>query len=217
MEQGVTRKQFIVLLALVMLALGANWIVQATAPVGRDMSTNATAQALLRDRTAPSREVKAPTLTMVVFTDFQCPACKLSNPALEAAVAKDGHVRVVYKDWPIFGAQSEHAARIAIAADRQGLYPAVHTRLMEEARPFDDQVLREAVEQSGGNWALLQRDLSIHARQIDEQLEATLGLVFILGIEGTPAYLIGPILITGGMDEAEFTKAFAVGRKTMAQ
>ena len=57
----------------------------------------------------------------------------------------DGHIRTVYKDCPIFGVISEQAARIAIVSDRQGIYSAVHTRLMMERRPLDDQVMREAV------------------------------------------------------------------------
>jgi protein-disulfide isomerase len=213
MEQSITRRQLAALFVLVLLALGANYIVQATAPIGRDMSSSPTVQALLHDRIAPSREVRDPTLTLVVFSDYQCPACKLSNPAMEAAVARDGHVRVVYQDWPIFGVQSERAARIAIAADLQGLYASVHSRLMNERRPLGDGVLRAAVEQSGGNWSLLQRDLKMHAVKIDEQLAKTVGIVFLLGIEGTPAYLAGPVLITGGLDEAEFTRAFALGRR----
>lgn len=213
MEQKITRKQLGILAAFVITALGANHIVQLTAPMGRDMGSNRTAQALWRNTSAPSREVSNPTLTLVVITDFQCPACKLSNPAMEAAVAKDGHVRVVYLDWPIFGSQSERAARVALAADRQGLYPAVHTQLMNEKRPLDEKVLRAAVEQSGGDWSVLQRDLAAHERTIDEELAETLGLVFALGIEGTPTYLVGPLLITGGLDEEEFTKAIALGRK----
>lgn len=131
---------------------------------------------------------------------------------MEAAVVKDGHVRVVYLDWPIFGSRSERAARVALAADRQGLYPAVHTRLMNEQRPLDEKVLQSAVEKSGGDWSRLQRDLAVHERAIDEELAEISGLIFVLGIEGTPTYLVGPLLITGGLDEEEFTKAFALGR-----
>ena len=61
---------------------------------------------------------------------------------MRKAVARDGNIRLVYKDWPIFGAQSERAAKVALAADRQGIYPSVHHALMH--MPVDGQSMRRA-------------------------------------------------------------------------
>lgn len=141
MSALLSRKELIQLIVVVLFGWAAGQILLRTAPIGRDMSGSTVVQGLLRDRSSPSREVSAPTLTLVVFTDFQCPACKLAEPAMNSAVARDGHVRIVYKDWPIFGAVSEQAARVAIAAGRQGLYPAIHTRLMDERRPLNGRPL----------------------------------------------------------------------------
>lgn len=191
---------------------GAGQLLQHTVPLGEDVGANPTARALLEDPSAPSHEVRRPTLTMVVFTDYQCAACKRANPAMERAVASDGHVRIVYKDWPIFGPLSEQAARVALASDRQGLYPAVHNRLMTDRRPLGETVLREAVERAGGDWGRIQRDLRDHEAAIRRQLDLNRGHAFSLGIQGTPAYLIGPILVVGGLDEAAFGRAFAQAR-----
>ncbi len=217
MPLGLHRNQLLQLLGVILIGWGVSHVLQRTAPIGRDVSSNQTARALLQDRTSPSQEVRQPTLTLVVFTDYQCPACKLADPAMEAAIADDGHVRVVYKDWPIFGALSEHAARIAIAANRQGIYPAVHRRLMDERRRLDEPVLREAIELSGGNWAQIQRDLQLHTAEIEQQLNLNRLNAFALGIAGTPAYLAGPILVSGAIDEAGFARAFTIGRNTAAQ
>ena len=213
MTEKVSRKQLVQLLVLVVIGWGVAQVLQRTAPIGRDVGANGTARAALSDTTSPSSEVRDPTLTLVVFTDYQCPACKLSNPAMDAAVAKDGHVRVVYRDWPIFGDRSERAARVAIAADRQGIYPEVHRRLLNERRVLDDEVLHAAVEGAGGCWSRLQADLREHDPSISQQLNRNRGDVFALGIAGTPAYLVGPLLIVGGTDEAGFAKAFALGRE----
>lgn len=214
---AISRKQLLQLLVVILIGWGFGQFLQRTAPLGRDVSANATAQDLLHDHSSPSREVADPTLTLVVFTDYQCPACKHANAAMDAAVERDGHVRIVYKDWPIFGALSEQAARIAIAADRQGIYPAVHTRLMNERRPLDEKVMLQAVVKSGGSWAQIQNDLRDHTADIDTQLNLNRRDAFSLGIAGTPAYLAGPILVSGGLDETEFAKAFALGRKTALQ
>ena len=170
---------------------------------------------MLRDSSSPSQEVDDPTLTLVVFTDYQCPACKIAHPAMEAAVQKDGHIRVVYKDWPIFGAVSERAARIAIAANRQGIYPTVHTRLMNERRPLNDQVMREAVTMSGGNWPQIESDLKTYAIGIGSQLDRNRQDAFKFGLAGTPGYLVGPILVSGALDKAGFEQAFAHARETL--
>ena len=208
------RKDLLLLLVIVAAAWGAQrWLAGSTA-LGTDLRGNATVAALLAHTSSPTREVASPTLTLVVFTDYQCPACKAAAPAMDAAVARDGRVRVVYRDWPIFGPASQRAARVALASDRQHIYPIVHARLMAEARPLDDVVLREAVEAVGGDWARIERDLQVHGAMIDVQLAATAQLVFQLGIKGTPSYLVGSRLIVGALDEAGFARAFVQGRKS---
>ena len=213
METDITRLQLIQLLVVVIIGAGVGQLLQQTAPIGRNVGENMAAQSVLEDRSSPSREVDKPTLTLVVFTDYQCTACKAAYPAMDAMVKKDGHVRIVYKDWPIFGRVSEQAARIAIAADRQGIYSEVHARLLNERRRLDGQVLREAIEVSQGSWAQVQRDLRTYAADIDSQLDRNRQDAFKLGLEGTPAYLAGTILVTGGLSEPDFAKVFARGRK----
>lgn len=217
MAEGLSRKQLLQLVVVVLAGWGVSQALQHVAPIGRDVSTNETAQALLQDRSSPTRDVSDPTLTLVVFTDYQCPACKLANPAMDAAIAHDGHVRVVYKDFPIFGALSEQAARVAIAANRQGIYQAVHSRLMDERRQLSEPVMREAVERSRGNWSQIKRDLQLHTAEIQQQLNRTRVNAFSLGIEGTPAYLAGPILVSGALDEDKFAQLFALGRKSSSR
>jgi protein-disulfide isomerase len=201
------------IILLVLLGLGVGQILRHAVPIGRDLGDNATMRAVLRDRTYPSQEAPVSTLTLIVFTDYRCPACRRADPEMEAAIAKDGHVRVIYRDWPIFGPLSEHAARIAIAADSQGIYSALHARLMREPRTLDDPVLRELVARSGGNWTKLQADLKTHRGEIEAQLANTRTVVFSLGIAGTPAYLAGPVLAMGANDATDFANLFAEGRK----
>lgn len=207
------RKDLIQLLIAVVIGVGVSQVLLRSAPLGRDVGDNAVAQAALRDERAPSSTPVDPTLTLVVFTDYQCPACKRANAAMDAAVAKDGRVRIVYRDWPIFGAISERAARVAIAADRQGIYPAVHRRLMVESRRIDDEVLCDAIEASGGSWDRVLADLRDHAAEIDGQIARTNADALALGIRGTPAYLAGSRLVTGALDEAGFERLFALGRE----
>ncbi|WP_445192049.1 DsbA family protein [Sphingomonas sp. Tas61C01] len=206
------RRHMLLLLLVVVLGWGVGQIVERLRPAGTDVADRAAVQRALADVASPRVEVEAPTLTLVVFTDYLCPACRAADPAMAAAIARDGHVRTIYRDYPIFGPVAENAARVAIAADRQGIYPALHRRLMAERRPLDEAVLREAVEAVGGDWARVVRDRATHAAAIEAQLMATRKLAAAIGVAGTPGYLTGPILAVGARDEDGFAKLFAQGR-----
>ncbi|KQU62529.1 hypothetical protein ASG67_01630 [Sphingomonas sp. Leaf339] len=199
-----------------MLGWAVGQLFQSARPVGRDVGDNPVARSLLRDRQVPSSGAADPTLALVVFTDYQCPACRLAAPAMDAAVASDGQVRILYRDWPIFGAASERAARIALAADRQGIYPPLHRLLMAERRRLDDRVLAEAVGAAGGDWHRVLADLRRYDAAITAQLDRTRDAARRLGLAGTPSYLIGPLLVEGAMDEAGFRRAFAAARDAIA-
>lgn len=207
-----SRRHMLLLLLVVVLGWGTGQLVEWLRPAGTDVADRAAVRAALADVVSPRAEVEAPTLTLVVFTDYLCPACRAADPAMAAAIARDGHVRTLYRDYPIFGPVAENAARVAIAADRQGIYPALHRRLMAERRPLDEAVLREAVEVAGGDWQQLVRDRSAHGPAIDAQLAATRKLARTIGISGTPSYLAGTILAVGARDEAGYAKLFAAGR-----
>lgn len=207
-----TRREGLALLAAVAAGAGVAWTLRSTVEIGRDVSANPTARALLDDDVSPRRILGAPTLTIVVFTDYRCAACRLADPELEAAIVGDGAVRLIYRDWPIFGAESERAARVTIAADRQGIYPALHRALMAESRPLSDEVLQELVERTGGDWARIERDLATYRGAIDQRLARTREDAFALGLPGTPAYLIGGLLVVGAQTHAGFSGAFGRAR-----
>lgn len=216
MEQKISRREAAQLLAVTLAGVGVWHILRQQSPVGRDVRSIETAQFILHDKISPSREVEQPTVTLALFTDYRCPACKLSNISMENAIAQDKHVRLVYKDWPVFGAMSEWAARVAIASDRQNIYPLLHSRLMNERRDLDARVVREAVENSGGNWAQIKADLQTYAKDIDHQLDRNRQDAFQLGVTGTPTYLTGSILVAGAQNEAGFRKIFANSRQVRA-
>jgi protein-disulfide isomerase len=205
------RPQLLTLVALVLLAALTSYLLRNARSLGRDVGSSAVAAQVLGDRTSPQEVYGKANLTVVMFTDYQCPACRRADPALQDAVARDGHVRLVYKDWPIFGERSELAARVALAGHRQGIYPLLHHRLMKSRR-FDDGALRDAVQASGGNWRQLRSDLATHRHVINNQLRGNSRDAFGLGLQGTPGYLIGPLLVQGALTEREFLRAFEQAR-----
>ena len=200
------------LLALITVGFITAYALRERAPVGENVGGKATVQAVRMDQSSPSLQVVDADVTIIAFSDYGCPACRTAYPAMKQAILEDGHARVVYKDWPIFGPASERAAKVAIASSFQGIYPAVHDALMR-ARSLDADEFRAAVEKSGGSWHQLQVDLVRRNEAIEAQLDRNRQQAFKLGLSGTPGFLIGPILVRGAVSEQEFKRAIAEARQ----
>ena len=186
-------------------------LLRTNGPVGTNIGDQIDVAPLLNDRAAPSSGPPDAAVTAVVFSDYQCSACRIAHPAMLAAADAAGDVRIVYRDVPVFGPISERAAKVALASRNQDLYPELHDAFMRERRRLDVPVLRELVEREGGDWSQIVRDVAAD-RQIAAQLAVNRADGLRLGVTGTPTYLIGPYRIVGALDEAGFTKAFAQAR-----
>lgn len=198
------------------MAGGAGWalgrVLSRSAPVGRDVQASGAVAAILDDPEAPAIGRADASLRLAVFSDYRCPACRHGFPALTEAVAKDGDVRLLYKDWPIFGDASVQAARVALASATQGIYPKVHRRLMTTPGALDTAQLRAAVEASGGDWPRLLADLTTQGERIDGQLRRHAAEAASIALPGTPGYLAGSLLAVGVIDAAAFARLFAAAR-----
>ena len=157
-------------------------------------------EAFTEDKVAPTVKPDKYDLTIVEYTDYQCPFCKKVHPELQKLAAADKKIRIIYRDWPIFGEQSVAAARVAIASNYQGKHAAVHDALMKTPRPLSDQSIRAAVTKAGADWTRLQADLKKNAAEIDALLERNNEQAESLGLQGTPAFIIGNYLSEGGLD-----------------
>jgi protein-disulfide isomerase len=194
-------------------AIVSQWL-RSTAPVGQDLGLRPTVNETLDDAASPrSMPTGAVDLLMAVFTDYQCPACKAGYPAMAEAVAEDGSVGVLYKEWPIFGAASERAARVALAAGKQGIYAQVHESLMLDRRRPIDSVLRETVEAAKGDWSAIVESLTEDGEALTSQLARNRTQAFSLGLGGTPAYLVGSVLVRGAVSKVQFRDVIAQARQ----
>ena len=135
--------------------------------------------------------------TVIEFSDYNCPYCKQSFPRLKQLVDEDGDIRVVMKELPVLGRGSVYAAKAALAAMKQGKYAAFHEALMNldgRATPESvDQVAREL----GLDLARLKRDMQ--SSEVAEALERDRVWAERLGIDGTPAFIIGDRLLPGAV------------------
>lgn len=199
--------------AVVLAGAGTATLLRNSRSVGDDVGDNGLVRDIRADRSSPVKQVPGADVTIISFNDFNCTACRKAHPAIQLAAAEDGRCNMVYKDWPIFGASSERAARIALASDYQGIYPQVYDRLMRQAGLGNAQ-LQTAVEQSGGDWDRLLNDLNTHQREIESELDRNRLQAFSLNLQGTPAFLIGPILVRGAVSQRNFARAIAAARES---
>ena len=65
-------------------------------------------------------------ITIVNYTDYQCPYCRKSDVDLQQVVKDDGKIRLVFKDWPVLGPASVAAAKMVLAAKYQDKYIEAH-------------------------------------------------------------------------------------------
>lgn len=85
---------------------------------------------ILRDHDAPVAGNPDGDVILAAFSDYNCPFCKATARDMDRAVAEDGRVRLVNKDWPILTDASLYGARLALAARYRGGYEMIHRALM---------------------------------------------------------------------------------------
>lgn len=210
-KMRLNRRSAIQLSGLVVAGIATSIFLRNQRSVGENVGDHATVKEIRSDQSSPATNVPGADVTIISFNDYGCTACRIAHPALQQAIEEDGRSRITYKDWPIFGPASERAAQVALASDYQGIYPSFYDALMT-GRGLTDEQLKLAVKKSGGSWEQILVDLKIHQQEIEDQLNNIRLQAFALGLKGTPAYLIGPILVRGGATKGEFQKAIEEAR-----
>ena len=116
-----------------------------------------------------------------------------------AATDEDGDIRLVLKEFPILSEESTLAARAAMAAISQDKYMELHIALMATQGGLDEARIMRIAEEAGLNVAQLRQDMKEPA--IDVAIERNHALARLLGIEGTPAFVIGGQLVPGAISK----------------
>ena len=145
------------------------------------------------------------------FFDYQCGYCKRVFPDVMATIAAESRLNVVFVELPVLGPASVVAARAALAAERQGRYVEVHSALMRHRGPLSDAVILEIVRALGLDMEQLQRDMADPALQA--RIARNLQWAHRLGIDGTPAFVIGDGLTIGALDGPALRAAIAAVRQ----
>ena len=155
----------------------------------------------------PSRVRGEPgaTITIVEFSDFQCPYCRKAHATLQEVLSKyEGRVRLAYRDFPLtqIHPQSHRAAEASRCAGDQGKFWAYHDLLFESPGRLSDEDLSQNAQIAGldvPRFAACLQDGKFRA-QVDEDLkEGTLA-----GVDDTPGFFINGAFFSGAQPLATF-------------
>jgi protein-disulfide isomerase len=133
-------------------------------------------------------------VVLVEFFDYACAYCRKSNPDVERLIREDPKLKVVWREWPVLGPDSEAAARVSLAAARQGRFRAFHEKMFALGRPSPATIAE----------AQASVDVSPDVvAGIGDRAQSELGknyqLARTLGASGTPTFVVGDRILHGAV------------------
>lgn len=143
-------------------------------------------------------------VVLVEFFDYACGFCRAANPDVERLLREDSRLKVVWREFPVLGPDSEQAAIASLAAAKAGRFRQFHDRLFATARPTDASIAaaRDAV-------SLPEPELTPEFRQ---ELERNYELARAIGATGTPTFVIGDQVLQGAVGYEALKEAIAKAR-----
>jgi len=169
-------------------------------------------QAVFHDPDAPALGNPEGDVTLVAFFDYQCPFCKSNHPVVEQVIREDGNLRFVMKDWPIFGAPSLYASQLALGAQSIGRYEAALEALMATQGRLTKPQIESALSAAGVDPREAAAGYRGDRKKIDALLARNDEQALAIGLQGTPAYIIGRDVYPGAIDAETLRSAIKTAR-----
>lgn len=193
------------------LALGAASALPAFAAPAANPMPPELRKVLERDPNAPVLGNPNGDVTLTEFFDYNCPFCRKMVPTMQRLIAADPNLRVVFREWPIFGEGSDFAARAALASLPQGKYWQVHAGLMGiKGRAVEATVLRVL---RGLDLDLDRLRADMDAPRVTDHITRSAELADHMGLAGTPTLIAGDEAVFGENSLADVKALIARARQ----
>ncbi|QSQ27030.1 thioredoxin domain-containing protein [Pyxidicoccus parkwayensis] len=155
---------------------------------------------------APVKGAKNAPVTIVAFSDFECPFCGRVIPTLKQIEDQyQGKVKVAFKNQPLpMHANAKPAAAAALAANAQGKFWEMHDKLFTNQRALDRASLEKYAQEIGLNVNQFKADLD--SGKFNAQIEADSAEGQRLGASGTPTFFINGRTLVGAQPLEAFKK-----------
>ena len=142
-------------------------------------------------------------VVLVEFYDYACGYCRKTVSDLERLLAEDDGLKVVWRELPVLGPDSEAAAMVSLAAARQGKFKAFHERLFAAGRPSAEAV---GAAQAAAGVA------PASAPDFRAEIERNSELARLIGATGTPTFVVGDKVLQGAVGYDALKQAIADAR-----
>jgi protein-disulfide isomerase len=153
---------------------------------------------------APSIGPAAAPVTIVEFTDYQCPYCHRAQGTIDELLAKYGNkIRFVHQDFPLEShPRAFFASRASRCANDQGKYWEYHRGLLKEPSDFSDADLVRRAQQMGLDVGGFKT--CVESGKHDTAIRAAHKLGQELGVTGTPSFFVNGRVLSGARPRQQF-------------
>lgn len=162
-----------------------------------------TEEDVFRDPDAPVLGNPKGDVTVVEFFDYQCPYCKKSHPDVEAVVAEDGNVRLIMKDWPVFGEASVFASQAVLGANELGGYKKAMEVLMATPGSLSEDDVKGLLTSAGLDLSKIAEAVRRNDRKISDLLTRNYNQALAFNFSGTPSFAVGRATSSGVLSKDE--------------
>lgn len=166
-------------------------------------AVEAQSEAIYNDPRDPRLGPDDAEVTIVEFMDYKCSYCRVAASWVNEVRETHGdRVQFIFKEYPILGPDSEQAARAAIAALRQGeeVYAAFHNAMITSSGPLPDERINQLARVSGVDVERMREDMQDPA--IMEHINQVRSLGAVLGVSGTPFFIVDGTIVPGANEMA---------------
>ena len=150
-------------------------------------------------------------VVLVEFFDYACGYCRKSNADVDRLLAEDSKLKVVWREWPVLGPDSERAAQVSLAAAQQGRFRDYFKRLYALGRPTAGAIEQAARDAGVSAQMVAQVAASPQAR---EEIGRNMQLAQALNASGTPTFIVGDKVLHGAVGYDALKQAIAAARES---
>ena len=145
-------------------------------------------------------------VTIIEFSDFQCPFCKRGKETMEAVLSKyPKDVKVVFKHMPLpFHDKALPAAKAAAAAAKQGKFWEMHDDFFSNQSQLSPEYFVKVAEKLGLNIDKFKKDME--SPEVKKAIDDDMELAKKNGIQGTPGFFVNGVAVKGAYPPEHFAK-----------
>ena len=154
----------------------------------------------------PYKGPLAAPVTLIEFSDFQCPFCRSVQPVLDRLMLTyEGRLRIVYRDFPLrrIHPEAQKAAEAAQCANEQGRFWAFHDRLFQETDLGTEHLKRYAVELGLDETQFV---TCLDSDQFNQEVQDDMDDAIAAGVNAAPSFFVNGLMISGAVSYERFVQ-----------